>query len=237
MVPSFPRSSTFFVGLGVWSFVLVGAGFGPQLYDALRGTTYIPVAAHVHAAIMTAWLVVYTVQAGLVARGDLRRHRRLGWIGAGVAAAAWLSMAVATVTALRRFDPDRFGFLVLPLLIQLGSIVVFPIFVVWAIVLRRRTAWHMRLMAFATFAVLQAALDRMHWLPNEGLPMFWHSGLRAYVLLLAPLAAYDLVSSRRIHPATWLGSALLVAMHAVVSLYWTHEGWNRLARDWWLWIR
>lgn len=92
-------------------------------------------------------------------------------------------MSVATVIALQRFDPDEMAFLVKPLLIQIGSIVLFPTFVAWAVLMRRQPLWHKRLMALATMGLVQAAVDRMQWIP-EILPMFWDNGVRRYVLLL-----------------------------------------------------
>jgi hypothetical protein len=231
------RSRAFFVGLGVLCIVLVIVGFGPNLYRYVTGQIYFPPIVHVHAAIMMAWVVVYTTQASLAARGNLKRHRRVGWVTTALAAAVWVSMGVAIVTAMQRLDPDRYGFIVKPILVGFGQMVVFPVFVGWAVLARRREGWHKRLMTFATFALVQAALDRMNWLPNEGLPPFWHAGLRGYVLLMLPLFIFDFVTLRRIHPATWLGSSIIVVMHGVVSFYWNHEGWNRVARGFWMWVR
>jgi hypothetical protein len=92
-------------------------------------------------------------------------------------------------------------------------------------------------MTLATFVLVQAALDRMHWLPDVGLPGFWETGLRGYVLLLLPLFAFDLSTLRRIHPATLIGAGLIIAMHGVVSFYWADEGWNQLARHAWMGLR
>lgn len=230
-------SRAFFAGLGLLCLVLVAVGFGPNLYRYMTGQIYFPPIVHVHAAIMTAWVAAYTTQAGLAARGNLKRHRRVGWATTVLAAVVWVFMGVAIITAMQRLDPDRFGFIVKPILVGLGQMVLFPLFVASAVIARRQADWHMRLMTFATFTLIQGALDRMNWLPNEGLPMFWHSGLRAYVLLLLPLFIFDRVTLRRIHPATWLGSSLIVAMHGVVSFYWNHEGWNRVARGFWMWVR
>jgi hypothetical protein len=234
-----PRTWTkrFFTGVGAVCIVLVTIGFGPGVYRGVRGDISIPLVAHVHAAIMVAWLAVYLLQAILAARGDLIRHRRIGRRAAALAGAVWLSMAVATVTTLQRYDPDTFGFLVKPLLVQLGLLAVFPIFVIWGLAARRSPEWHKRLMTIATFSLVQAALDRMHWLPNEGLPMFWHHGIRAYVLLFLPLIVFDLVTRRRIHPATLAGTGLTIAMHGIVSFYWTHAGWDQVARSSWKWVR
>ena len=76
-------------------------------------------------------------------------------------------MGVATIVALQRYDPDKFAFIVKPLLIQLGLMVVFPAFVTWAVLARLEAGWHKRLMTFATLVLLQSALDRMDWLPTK----------------------------------------------------------------------
>jgi hypothetical protein len=227
----------FFVGLGAFSALLAVVGFGPALVSFFAGQRFIPPIVHVHGIVMMTWVVLFTVQARLAGRGSLERHRQIGWTMTGLAALVWLSMGVATIVALQRFDPDRFAFLVQPLLIQLGTMVVFPVFVTWGVLARKQAAWHKRMMSFATFALVQAALDRMHWLPDEGLPMFWHFGLRLYVLLVLPLIVFDLLTLRRIHPATVAGTGIVVAMHAVVSYCWSNEAWNQLARSFWLWLR
>lgn len=231
------RSGRFFVGVGALCILLAVMGFGPTVYRGLRGDVFIPLAAHVHGAIMTAWLAVFLFQGVLAARGDLTLHRRIGRATRWLAGAVWLSMAITTVTALQRFDPDRLPFLTQPLLIQIGLMVVFPVFVIWGLIEQRRPEWHTRLMTLATFSLVQAALDRMHWLPHEGLPMFWHNGLRAYVLLFLPLVAFDVVTRRGIHRATLAGIGITLAMHGAVSLYWADAGWNQLARSWWIWLR
>jgi hypothetical protein len=230
------RSRYFFVGVGAVCILVALVGFGPSLYKHVRGDRFIPLIVHVHAAIMMGWVVLYTVQAGLAAHENLYRHRQLGCAAIVLAVAVWISMGVATIVALQRFDPDEFGFIVKPLLIQLGTMVVFPVFVTWGVLARRHTDWHQRLMTFATFALIQAALDRMDWLPNEGLPMFWHYGLRLYILMI-PLFAFDIVTLRRIHPATLIGWGIIIAMHGVVSFYWKDEGWNQLARSLWISLR
>ena len=231
------RSRYFFVGLGALCILFVVVGFAPNLYKSFSGDIVIPPIVYVHAAIMMGWVVLYTVQASLAAHGNLRTHRRTGWAATVLAAAVWISMGVATIMALLRFDPDKMPFLVKPLLIQLGTMAVFSVFIAWAVLARRHADWHKRLMTFATFALVQAALDRMDWLPNEGLPMFWHYGLRLYVLLMLPLFLFDIVTLRRIHPATLVGSGLIVAMHGVVSFYWADASWSQLARGFWLWLR
>lgn len=230
-------SRYFFVGIGSFCVLLALIGFGPGVHAFTVGGGTIPPIVHVHGVAMLAWLLLFTLQASLVRTRRLDRHRQLGWTMTGLAALVWMSMIVTTVVALQRFDPQHYGFLVQPLLIQTGSIVLFPMFFAWALLARHRADWHKRMVCFATFTLMQAALDRMHWLPDSGLTMFWNHGVRMYVLLILPLVVFDLSVLRRIHPATWVGIVTTVVMHAVASHYWDHAGWQRLAREFWMWLR
>jgi hypothetical protein len=62
-----------------------------------------------------------------------------------------------------------------------------------------------------------------------------HHAVWLYVLMI-PLYAFDLLSLRRIHPATILGTAVIVDMHAVVSAYWNDAGWIERATVFWRWV-
>jgi hypothetical protein len=115
------RSRRFYVGVGLWCLGLALVGFAPSVYDYITGAYFFPIAVHFHGAIMIAWIGLYTFQASLIARGNPTLHRRVGRVAVTWAAAVWLSMAVATVVSLCRFDPAQMGFLVQPLLIQLAS--------------------------------------------------------------------------------------------------------------------
>ena len=226
----------FFVGYGVLFIVLAAIGFGPSFLDYFQGTYYFPPIVHLHGALMLGWLLAYVNQARLASNGDLRLHRKLGAWSIALAAAVWTSMFVATIVALRRNDPAGNEFMASVLLIQTGSAVVFPTFVAAGLLLRNDAGWHRRMMTFAALVLLQAAVDRMGWIPDEGLPMFWHHAVRLYALLI-PLFVFDLLSLRRVHPATVLGTVLIVAMHGVVSAYWDDPGWIGHAMTFWSWVR
>jgi hypothetical protein len=227
----------FFVSLGAFCMLLAVVGFGPNLYRYFRGEIYFPPIVLVHGVIMMTWVALYTAQAHFAAHGNLQRHRRVGWMTVAVAGAIWVSMGAAQISALLRYDPDKFAFILRPMLIGVATLVMFPLFLTWAVCARRQTDWHKRLMTLAAFVLIQAALDRMPWLPDEGLPMFWHAGLRLYVLLLLPLFIFDIATLRRLHPASLSGAALIVAMHGVVSFYWDDVGYHHAARGFWMWLR
>ena len=114
---------------------------------------------------------------------------------------------------------------------------MFPMFVFCGLCGRRNAGWHKRMMTFATFTLVQASLDRMDLLPNQGAHGFLDSALRLYLLLLLPLAAFDLATQRRLHAATIVGGVAIVAMHAMIATLLDHPGWIMLANAFWTWLR
>jgi hypothetical protein len=227
----------FFVILAGWCMALALSGFGPSFVQYLDGRSSFPPIIHFHGAIMMAWLVTYATQAVLAARADLRTHKKVGQLAVGVAGAVWLAMIVVTIVSLKRLDPTVYQFLIPPLLVQAGAIVMFPIFVIWGYLWRRNAGWHKRMMTFATFTLVQAALDRMDLLPNQVAHGFLDSALRLYVLLILPLIVFDFATQRRLHPATLVGGFVIIAMHAIIASLVGHPGWGAVANAFWTWLR
>ena len=77
------RKSVLHLGLSVLVAAIVLIGFWPGYYGSLAAGISVdrPVVVHVHAVVFTGWLVLYTAQATLAARGRIREHLRLGRIG------------------------------------------------------------------------------------------------------------------------------------------------------------
>lgn len=134
----------------------------------------------------------------------------------------WLSVAGLTVRQLsdaavpldKRIDTS------LP---QLYVVSVFlPLFAM-AIRRRRNPPWHKRLLAISTIALLQAAVDRFGWPPDMATG-YWAQAL-CLEALLVPLIVFDLTSLKRLHPATVLGSSLVLAGQSVVAVLWGSDWW------------
>jgi cytochrome bd-type quinol oxidase subunit 2 len=227
----------FFLALAFWCAVLGMAGFGPSYVAYLQDRSTYPPIIHVHGAIMMAWLVAYAAQAVFAMRANKRTHKKVGRLAMIWAIVIWLAMGAVTLLMLRRLDPAVYQFMIQPLLIQFSIMVLFPFFVLWGYLARRDAGWHKRMLTFATFVLVQAALDRLGMLPNSAPPHFWDSALRLYVLLLAPLVAFDLVTMRRPHLATLVGGAILVAAHAVVTSSLTDPQWVGAANAFWAAVR
>jgi hypothetical protein len=105
---------------------------------------------------------------------------------------------------------------------------VFPIYLAWAVLERRRTAWHKRLMIFALLLPLLAAIQRYLWIPaDHGYGPF---AAALDISLLVPLAGYDLYILRgRVHPATIRATSLLIGAQAMLFVLWGTAIWRSFA--------
>ncbi len=202
----------FFVVMASAVIITVFAGFAPTFY--LRGSFTqsrpMSVLLHIHGIVFTAWVSLFLIQTLLIARGSRRLHQRLGWIGAGIAAAMIILVTAAMVEQLRRVN----GFPPPPLALALSAfdIVVFAILVGAALCYRKRPDWHKRLMLSATIVLLGAPMFRfiIHFV---GIGDMTRVSIVSTLLVDAfflPCFAYDLVTRRRIHPAYLVALVLIV---------------------------
>jgi len=133
--------------------------------DLLSETVYpappLPPLVHLHGALFTAWIILLLVQTSLVALKRTDLHRRLGVIGAVLAALMTIIMPIVAIAAVRR-GAMTVGFLWVPM----SSIVVFPALVGAALILRRRPEAHKRLMLIATAELLTVAVGRFPVIRN-----------------------------------------------------------------------
>lgn len=187
---------------------VVLAGFARTYYLKFAfGTPPLSVLLQVHGAVMTAWFVLFAVQATLVARGRVRLHRRLGAFGALLALAVLVVGTTVAITAARLGHappgPPPLVFLVVPL----GDMLVFALLVGAALWFRRRSDVHKRLMLLACVGLLTAAIARIP------LPLLQQGGIvtffMATIVLVLACVAWDTVMHRRLHPAFGWGAALV----------------------------
>jgi len=165
---------------------------------------------HLHGLVFTTWVLFFVAQTTLVASGKTYLHRRMG-IGGAVLAA--LVLIVGTTVAIMRVKSGKtspipgvpaLAFLAIPLF----DMIVFAILVGTALYFRRRLEAHKRLMTLAMISLLAAPIARIHFpLLPPGPPTFF--GLAD--LFIVALLVYDLVTRRKVHPATMWGGLLVVA--------------------------
>jgi hypothetical protein len=229
-------SHAFWVVAGLVGFSIVLWGFAPSYY--LRywfRTTPLPGLLQLHGALMTSWFVLFFVQVSLVARHRLAVHRRLGIAGATLAV---IIVVVGTITALRFLRnnlhappefgppaPEFFGFL-------LFDLYVFGGLVASAILLRKNSEAHRRLMLLATLSMISPGVVRIPFPPvlaflGSGGP----GGLFALdLLLLYGCIAYDIWRNKRIHPAFIVGGAFIAFGDSSLLGWLVHTGaWQHFA--------
>lgn len=222
-----------FVPTSLEKLAAVQAGQRPPLSPTL----------HAHTITMASWMVLLLAQVGLAATGRIARHRRVGNLAFVIAPlvmlamilqtrAAWLDLAALPPGVL---DPATLAttkqFLANLLPEQIRAIVLFGVFVGWALAVRRTDLdTHKRMMLLATFMPLGAAIDRIaqRWLPTT-FPLEYGIEHAYFLLWLAPLLIYDWVRRGRPHRAYVIGLAILAPFVLATHLLWDLPAWQALA--------
>ncbi len=195
--------------------VFVG-GFSQTVPDDFAPVPGLPLLLHIHGAVFTLWVLLFVAQPAFVARGSVELHRRIGVLGAGLAAAMVVMGVAATLFAIRYhrvpifFPPGVF------LVMNLLGILVFGGLVAAGVALRRKAEWHKRLMLCATVSILGPGLGRLLPMGSFGaaapLVMF---GVIALFLFAGPV--FDLVTRRRVHPAYRWGVAAILLSEVLIG--------------------
>lgn len=194
---------------------LIVAGFSTSLILG-HSSFSVPLIFHLHAFVFFGWVTLYLVQNSLIGVGSVALHRRLGWL-----ALLWVPMMVVLGTALtlvsvRRgapffFDANEFLFSN-PL-----HLLVFAGLVFGAIVLRRSTDWHQRLMFCAMALLTGPAFGRLLPMPLL-IPYAWWIAVGATAIFPLIGAVADLRRRGRVHPAWAWGVGLLVVAQVAADL-------------------
>ena len=196
--------SWFFVCMASVLLVIVAVGFAKSFYlrnimDKSQALSTLPVYIVLHGIVLTSWFLLFLGQTLLVASGRVRLHRAFGIAGAALASVVFaLSLLVVVRSVVRETS-----------LVVLGDMVVlflFAILVVGGIWFRQKPDAHKRLLLIASITIVAPAIARWPG-AHSMLPV---SVVGPQLLLYAALILYDILSRRRVHPATVWGLALYV---------------------------
>jgi hypothetical protein len=205
--------------VGRWDFIAAGfafvtvaiAAFAPGLLNGAHRTAPLTLAVAAHALLFTAWVLVFLVQATLIATGRTALHRRLGSASIGLAALMIIT-GYRTAIALARRGFDLSGDLhlsdaVMSAVFPLGDLVSFAILFSAGVWHRGRPEKHKRLMLLATIGMMMPA-SVAHFVGHN------FPDIPALVpvllgLLFSTPAIYDRIRFGRFHPVTLWGGILL----------------------------
>jgi hypothetical protein len=219
----------FYTGMSLVMAAVVFAGFARTYF--LRAYFHrqpLPFHLKLHGLAFTAWIVFFIVQTTLVSARRTDIHRLLGWVGAALAAVMIVLASFAAITAVHHAvlvgnaEAAR-AFFAIPV----GDIVVFATLVGAAIVNRRESGAHKRLMLLATLTILDAAVTRwpLHFIQTTK----WGYYVTLDAIVLA-VVAYDTMSHRRVAKAYAWGGMLVIGSHAVRELIGHTSAWQSFAR-------
>jgi hypothetical protein len=218
----------FFLSMSVSMAICIFVGFAPTFYlkpwfpEAQQFAA--PELIHYfHGLVFSLWMLLQIAQPGLITSGRVRLHRQLGSVGVGLAVVMVVLGVNSSLIGAKReggFTGVSMGpleFLAIPLL----EMFLFAVLVASAVGFRRSPQTHKRLMVLATTLLVGAGIVR---LPLEGVLRAFDDAVGLHVVFVAALVAWDIMSDRRIHPATliagipvagylafanWLGSTQL----------------------------
>ena len=210
----------FFLTMAIVMALVIVAGFATNLAMG-RSSFALPLLYHVHAFIFFGWVVLYVTQNALVANGSVTLHRRLGWL-----AAVWAPVIAVLGIAMTFYSLSRTGGLPFFdvrefLFANILSVLTFTGLVAAAIVNRRRTDWHRRLMFCAMAYLTGPGFGRLLPVP---LLIPWSYWIAAFVApTIFPLIGmvFDFRRNGKVHPA-WLwgiGAALTAFVVADLIAY------------------
>ena len=219
------RDRNVIAGLIVYVWLGILAGFGSDIADHVANhRPAFPLIVHIHAVAFLGWLVLFTVQAGLIRTGRAALHRRLGFAMLALAAfMLFIGPATALqVDRLQAHAPDADPNFVF---IQMGDMLAFAMLTGAGVALRARPAAHKRLMLLSLLYISDAgfgrALGAMLTFPTPF--TFWFDFAGDYLLSdlgTFALGIHDLLTRRRLHPAYVAGILFVLAMQFAAT--WGH---------------
>jgi hypothetical protein len=223
------HDDVFFSAMALLLLGTVLLGFGRSYYLAGVFHARLPnLLVHIHAAVFSAWILLLIAQTSLVATGRLDLHRRLGVLGAALAAAmVVLAFLVATDALARGFVPpgsrlDPKAFYSHPFI----QTAVFGVLIGWALRARTDGPAHKRLILIATISLMGAAVSRWALLPTAHRGLLTSAIVDSFILLIA---CFDLWSQRRIHRVTVQGGLFMMIAHQLMFPIGLTPAWHRFA--------
>lgn len=227
------RAGRFYVVIALVAMSAVAIGFSTTYFVPLaRGTFAGPLVAHVHGLLFIAWIALILVQPLLVRRRQTRVHRTLGWVALPLAltmAVSGLGVGVFAVSRDLVLGGDDSAYS--QLIGVVAAMLIFVIYVLVAIALRKQPDWHKRMMVLATIAILWPAWFRFrHLLPFVPRPDVVLGVVVSDSLILVA-ALRDRIKFGRIHPAYLIFGSLLIAEHVGEIVFYDIPLWRSAARS------
>lgn len=226
------RATSFYLVYGVVGLLVVMLGFG-YTYAApiARGEFAAPWFVHFHGVSSFTWVLMVIGQAALVKAGRTRWHRTAGQIALPLGVVIWASGIATAVWAASRDISEQGSAATSALAGTVSGLSIFVLLVGAAMVSRKRSDWHKRLILLATIHVLWPAFFRLrHWLPAVPDPEIWLGLVLAYSPIIVAIAR-DQWKFGKVHPA-WLIFAPGLVIEQIMELVFFDRGIQKAFGQW-----
>ena len=189
-----------------------------------RSSFAVPWPVHLHAFVFFGWTALYVTQNAMVATGRVDVHRRLGrlaaiWVPAMIVVGLYMSLRVVRLGKVPFFfEPAYFLFMTCLTLCSFAGLIAA------AVVNRRRTEWHRRLMFCGMAMLTSPGWGRLLPMP---LLIPWAGWVAFSATLLFPIAGIiaDLRRNGRVHPAWWWGMGIMIGTELLVAPCGQQRAW------------
>ncbi|MEP7313144.1 MAG: hypothetical protein ABI859_11215 [Pseudomonadota bacterium] len=214
------QQNRFALGIAIALLVTLLVGFSPTFFlrTTLRGPE-IPPRLYLHGVIGTAWYLLLVVQSSMIVADRRHFHRRLGVVGAIIAAAVVVTGLHTSLGMIPRhlaLGEDVHNDLMSGVTAaDYAGVTNFVTFISLALWFRQRADWHRRLMLLGSISIIGPATSRISsWFGDVTGPV------NAVLLLgfLVALLVADLQTRRRWHPVTAIGIPFLLAVSIGMQL-------------------
>ncbi|MEM6899722.1 MAG: hypothetical protein AAF583_08135 [Pseudomonadota bacterium] len=209
------------------------AGFALVSLSGLVKIQDLPLITHVHAVVMSVWLILIAVQSHLGDSGNIALHKSLGKLGALLAILVVVTGLMLNFYLLGSgrlppiFSPGYF------LMLGIANLSGFTVFVGAALIMRKNIAWHRRLMLGALIMIFEPVLGRI--LPFFVIPILGGGPENALSLLMENREMLEIIrlvthlsivtammlgdrfATGRFHPVYAYIFAGVMCLHAVVD--------------------
>jgi hypothetical protein len=225
----------FYSRMALFLVALVLLGFAPSFYlrDIVpsypRPNPTLPPTVILHGSVFTLWMLAIVAQTQLVAAGRRDVHMKLGALTVVLAIALIPVMYLTAVWQVARATQPPFTDPLTWTIVPLSGIIPFAIMIWQGWAHRRNPQWHKRAMLSAAILIVAGpSIGRLPIAPPT-LIGFTFQFLLCLALFI-PLFVWDRRTQGRVHPATWLGFAMLaISVFIPLAVFWTGADWALVA--------
>jgi hypothetical protein len=226
----------FYSRMALFLAALVLLGFAPSFYlrDIVpsypRPNPTLPPTVILHGSVFTLWMLAIVAQTQLIAARRPDVHMKLGAATILLATAIIPIMYLTTVWQVARATQPPFTDPLTWTIVPLAGIIPFAIMIWQGWAHRRNAQWHKRAMLGAAILIVAGpSIGRLPIAPPTLIGITFQFLL--CLALFIPLFVWDRRTQGRVHPATWLGFAMLaISIFIPLAVFWTGADWASIAR-------